>query len=124
MSKKIIVAEDDKFLANAYRVKLTKAGFEVHMASDGQEVIDLLSKPIVPDILILDLVMPNMDGFGVLTKLKANPTWSKLPIIVASNLGQKEDIDRAQSLGAKDYIVKTDLSLNDLIVKIKKIVGE
>jgi two-component system phosphate regulon response regulator PhoB/two-component system alkaline phosphatase synthesis response regulator PhoP len=120
--KNILVAEDDRFLANAYRVKLTKAGFNVTIASDGAETVELLRKSI-PDVLILDLVMPKKDGFTVLAEVKKDPVLSKVPVIVASNLGQKEDIDKAKSLGANDYIVKTDMSLNDIIEKIKKIAG-
>lgn len=120
--KNILVAEDDRFLANAYRVKLTKAGFNVTIASDGAETVELLRKSM-PDVLILDLVMPKKDGFTVLAEVKKDPVLSKVPVIVASNLGQKEDIDKAKSLGANDYIVKTDMSLNDIIEKIKKIAG-
>ncbi len=121
--KKLLVAEDDKFLANAYRVKLTKAGFEVLIVSDGQEALDSL-KTFKPDLILLDLVMPIKDGFTVLGELKKSPDWAKIPIIVASNLGQKEDIDKATALGTDGYIVKTDLSLNGLIEKINNMLGK
>lgn len=115
--KKILIVEDDRFLANAYRVKLTKAGFEIAMATDGQEAIDALQS-FIPDLILLDLVMPKKDGFAVLAELKANAKWKTIPVIVASNLGQREDIDRGMSLGATDYIVKSDIGLDDLINKI------
>ena len=115
--KKIFVAEDDKFLANAYRLKFTKAGFDVKIVRDGQELLNLL-KITVPDLIILDIIMPVKDGFVTLQELKANKSWSTIPIIVASNLGQKEDIDRAMSLGANDFIIKSDLSLVAVIQKI------
>lgn len=118
--KKILVAEDDTYLANAYRVKLTKAGFEVHNAQDGEEAIEMLSS-FKPDIILLDLVMPKKDGFAVLTDLKANPTLKDIPVIIASNLGQKEDIEKGLALGARGFFVKTDLSLNNLIEKINAI---
>ena len=120
--KKILVAEDDKFLGNAYRVKLTKAGFEVQIARDGQEATDML-QTFIPDIILLDLVMPVKDGFSTLEEIKNNPQLKSIPVIVASNLGQKEDTDRALSLGANDFIVKSDLSLNTLIEKIVGLVG-
>jgi two-component system phosphate regulon response regulator PhoB/two-component system alkaline phosphatase synthesis response regulator PhoP len=120
--KKILVAEDDKFLANAYRVKLTKSGFDVQLASDGSEVIKLL--PIfLPDLLILDIIMPVKDGFTTLSEIKSNPAYKDLPIIVASNLGQKEDVDKAMSLGATDFIVKSDLHLEDLITMVNKLLS-
>jgi two-component system alkaline phosphatase synthesis response regulator PhoP len=118
--KKIFVAEDDNFLANAYRVKLTKAGFEVFIAGDGNELIAELQKGI-PDLILLDLIMPVKDGFTTLQEIKANSAWVQIPVIVASNLGQKEDIDKAMQLGAKDFIIKSDLSMADLIIKINTI---
>lgn len=118
--KKILVAEDDKFLGNAYRVKLTKAGFDVQIARDGQEAMDIV-KTYNPDLILLDLVMPIKDGFTVLEELKKDPALQQIPVIVASNLGQKEDTDRGLQLGAADYFVKSDLSLNTIIEKINKL---
>ncbi len=120
--KKILVAEDDKFLASAYRVKLTKANYEVKLVFDGDETLKALST-FTPDIIILDLVMPKIDGFSVLSELKKNDSWKNIPVVVASNLGQSEDIVRATKLGARDYIVKTDLSMKKLIEKIETILS-
>ena len=120
--KKILVAEDDKFLGNAYRAKLTKEGFEVKIALDGEETIAALST-FTPDLILLDLVMPKKDGFTVLAELKKNPNFQKIPVIIASNLGQKEDIDRAMAEGADDYIVKSDLSMDDLMAKINSFIN-
>ncbi len=122
MAKKILIAEDDNFLANAYRVKLTKAGYEIKIASDGEETISAL-KSYTPDLVILDLVMPKKDGFAVLAEMKKNSLWSKIPCIVASNLGQKEDIDKAKSLGVTEYIIKTDLSMGKLMEQIRRAAG-
>ena len=120
--KKILVAEDDKFLANAYRVKLTKANFEVKIVNDGDEAIETL-KVFVPDLIILDLVMPGMDGFSVLETIKSSEEYKNIPVLVASNLGESEDIVKATKLGANDYIVKTELSMKKLIEKINSILG-
>lgn len=120
--KKILVADDDKFLANAYRVKFTKAGFDVKVARDGEEAFEIL-KTFMPDLMVLDLVMPVKDGFTTLEELKSNDSYKKIPVIVASNLGQKEDTEKALKLGAIDCIVKSDLSLDSLIKKINHIVG-
>ena len=114
---KILVVEDDNFLANAYRVKLSKEGFEVRLARDGDEAIASLSD-FMPDLIILDLVMPGKDGFTTLSELKANNKWESIPVLIASNLGQKEDIERGLKLGATDFIVKSNLSMNDFINKI------
>ncbi len=120
--KKILVAEDDKFLGNAYRAKLTKAGFEVQIARDGQEAMDMV-KTYLPDIILLDLVMPVKDGFTTLVELKNDPLLKNIPVLIASNLGQKEDTDRGMKLGASDYFVKSDLSLNTIIEKINNLIG-
>lgn len=118
--KKILVAEDDKFLANAYRIKLQKSGYEVKITTDGQETIDVL-KEFVPDVILLDLVMPVKDGFAALSEIKKSETLKYIPVVIASNLGQKEDIERGMKLGASDFIVKTDLSLDKLINKLNSL---
>lgn len=115
--KKILVVEDDNYLANAYRVKLTKAGFEVKNAYDGDEALNLL-QTFTPDIILLDIVMPKKDGFATLEEIKANEKWKNIPVIVSSNLGQKEDRDKGLQLGATDFFIKTDFTLNSLIEKI------
>jgi len=115
---KILIAEDDKFLSTAFQIKLTKLGYEVKIAGDGNEVLEIL-KTFTPDIILLDLIMPVKDGFGVLEELRAN----KIPVIIASNLGEKEEIDKGLSLGAKDYIIKSNMSLEDLDKKIKSYIG-
>jgi PleD family two-component response regulator len=74
----------------------------------------------VPDIILLDLIIPGQDGFHVLGEIRKSETLRNIPVIVASNLGQKEDIERAMSLGATDYIIKTDLSMKDVLEKIEK----
>jgi len=116
---KILVAEDDKFLTNAYKVKLTKAGFELHLASNGDEALAQIVS-CNPDVVLLDLMMPVRDGFSVLETMKKNPTMSKTPVIVASNLGQKSDIDRGLKLGAVDYIIKSDTSMDAIVQKVRK----
>lgn len=115
--KKILVVEDDKFLASAYRIKLTKAGFEIQLAFDGNDALTRL-ETYTPDLILLDLIMPVKDGFTTLQQLRADPRWQAIPVIVASNLGQKEDIDKSRELGANDFIVKSDTPLEFVINKI------
>jgi len=119
--KKILVAEDDKFLSNAYRVKLAKAGFEAKIVTDGLATMEAL-KTFIPDLILLDLVMPRKDGFAVLKELQADEKLKSIPVLVASNLGQKEDINKAMALGAKDFVVKSNMSLNQLIQKITSLI--
>lgn len=119
--KKILVVEDDTYLANAYRVKLTKAGFEVKIAFDGDEAINVL-QTFIPDLILLDIVMPKKDGFATLTEIKANEKWKNIPVILATNLEQKEDKEKGMKLGAYDFFIKTDFTLNALIEKINNII--
>lgn len=121
--KYILVAEDDKFLANAYRVKLEKENFDVRITKSGEETLAAL-KEKVPDLLILDLIMPDMDGFAVLGEINKDENLKKVPVVVASNLGQQEDVDKGINLGAIDYLIKSDLSLSSLVEKINKIVNK
>lgn len=116
----ILVAEDDKFLSAAYRVKLSKKGWHVTIVEDGHEVIDYLEKQ-KPSLILLDLIMPNMDGFEVLEAVAKVDPDHKIPIIVASNLGQKEDVDRALSLGARDFIIKSESTLDAIVAKIESL---
>jgi len=121
--KKILIAEDDKFLAAAYKAKLSKAEFDVLIAYDGEEAL-LKVEEFNPDIILLDIMMPKKDGIVVLKELRANPKWQTVPIIIASNLGQKQDKDQAMSLGASGYVIKSDLSLTDLILQIHQLLGQ
>ena len=116
---KILVVEDDKFLANAYRVKLEKLGFEVKIAMDGEEGL-VFAAEFVPDLILLDLVMPKKDGFTVLQELKADEKLKNIPVLVASNLGQKEDVDKAKELGAVDFVIKSDESLSSIVDKMRR----
>ena len=120
--KKVLIAEDDKFLGGAYRAKLQKAGFEVRIATDGVDGLAALDS-FNPDIVLMDLLMPKMDGFEMLRQLRAKPGYEKIPVIIASNLGQKEDIDRGMSLGATDYIIKSNIQLHEIVDKIAKLLG-
>ncbi|KKP37470.1 MAG: PAS domain S-box [Candidatus Roizmanbacteria bacterium GW2011_GWA2_32_13] len=115
---KIIIIEDDHFFQNFYSVKLNELGYQVEVANNGQEGIDKI-KVLLPNLILLDLIMPVKDGFQVLAELKNDPLLSKIPVIVFSTLGQESDIKKAIELGAKDYINK---SFFDFDVFIKRVV--
>lgn len=117
--KRILIIEDDQFLTEAYKAKLSHhKTIKIDIARDGKEALEKIAAE-KPDALILDLVMPNLDGFGFLEILKANN--SNIPVLVASNLGAPEDVKKAMELGAKDYFVKSDASVNDIINKVTSI---
>lgn len=117
-NKKILVGEDDTFLASAYKVKLEGAGFIVAIANDGNEVLTIADN-FTPDLILLDIIMPVRHGLVVLKDLKKG-IHKNIPVIIASNLGQTEDIKKGIALGAVDYIVKSDTSLEEIIAKINK----
>ncbi|MBP7842675.1 response regulator [Candidatus Woesebacteria bacterium] len=120
--KKVLIVEDDQFLANAYKLKLSKSGFEVMVATDGSEALTLL-KDFTPDIILLDLIMPNIDGFATLGALKKDEKLKSIPVIIASNLGQKEDIEKALALGAVDFIIKSNVSIEEIVQKVTAVIG-
>ena len=119
MSKTILVVEDDKFLRELIVQKLIKEGYEVVEATDGEQGIKKI-KEEKPDLVLLDLILPGIDGFEVLSKMKEDPGISSTPVIVLSNLGQKEDVERGLSLGAADYLIKAHFTPGEIIEKIKK----
>lgn len=116
--RRVLVAEDDKAYANIYRVKLTNEGFEVDIAVNGEEAIKK-AQTNKPDIILLDLIMPEKDGFDVLEVLKTNTALNKIPIIIFSNLGQEEDLERAKKMGASDYLIKANISIHEMVEKVK-----
>lgn len=120
--KKILIVEDDKALSKALSLKLGKAGFEVQTAFDGAEAIAALST-FLPDIILLDLVMPVKDGFSVLEDLQGMPQYKQIPVIITSNLSQVEDLERGMQLGAKDYLIKSDTSLVGMVEKVNLYLG-
>lgn len=117
---KILIVEDDKFLRDLIVQKLHKEGFAVLEAIDGENGIKV-TKEKKPDLILLDLILPGLDGFEVMKILKSDPATSQVPIIVLSNLGQKEDMDRALAGGAEDFMVKAHFTPGEIITKIKSV---
>lgn len=115
----ILIVEDDRFLARAYQSKLANAGFRLGTAYDGEEAIAMLGQE-KPDLMILDIIMPKKNGFEVLQEIQNHPEWKTIPVILLTNLGQEEDRKKGQELGAVDYIIKADFSLQEIVTLIKK----
>lgn len=116
----ILIAEDDRFISNAYRVKLEKEGFEVKIAVNGEEALNMMSERI-PDMAIIDLMMPIVDGFALLERMKKDERFKNIKVIIVSSLSQKEDLDRGMALGANDYIIKSEISIDDFVAKIRSL---
>ncbi|TSC72545.1 MAG: two-component system, OmpR family, phosphate regulon response regulator PhoB [Parcubacteria group bacterium Gr01-1014_70] len=120
--KYILLVEDDDVLRDMVARELIAAGFETEIAGDADEVIEELKKR-PPDMILLDVVLPGKDGFQILEKIKRDPQFTSIPIIMLTNLGKKEDIQRAVSLGALDFFIKSDQPLTRLVERIKKHFG-
>lgn len=121
MAKNILIVEDDEFLRNLLNTKLSSEGFKVTFAIDGQEGIKKI-KDEKPSLILLDLLLPLVDGFEVLESAKNNADTKSIPVIILSNLDRKEDIDKGLKMGAIDYIIKSQFTIEEIIKKIKQAV--
>lgn len=120
---KILIVEDDAFLAGIYAGKFEKEGFKVVLAQDGELALKTAKKEL-PDIVLLDILLPKLDGFEVLEQLKADAGLRHIPVILLTNLGQKEDVDRGLKLGAADYLIKAHFMPAETVDKVKKVLAD
>lgn len=116
--KKILIIEDDEHVSKVYEMKFSKEGYSTVFVSNGEEAVEKITSE-KPDLIILDLMVPRKDGFVILEEVKSTPSVSNIPIIVLSNLGGKSDQDRALALGAKEYMVKVNYSMQEVIDRAK-----
>lgn len=117
IKKKIIVVEDDPFLYKVFSVKLVSAGFEAVSVKDGLHVVDIVKKEL-PNLILLDVMLPHKSGFDILVELKQDEATKDIPVFIMSNLGQEAEMKRGLELGAKEYLVKTNIKLDDMVEKI------
>lgn len=121
--KTVLLVEDDKFLSTLLKNRLEKEGLVVTHASDGEEAVNILRSGQKPDLTLLDVILPKKNGFEVLEEIQQDPGMTHLPIIIISNLGQDTDVARGKSLGAIEYYVKAQTSIDDLVAKVKSFIG-
>ncbi|OGG61248.1 hypothetical protein A3C87_01470 [Candidatus Kaiserbacteria bacterium RIFCSPHIGHO2_02_FULL_49_34] len=116
----VLVVEDDSFVNKAYQTKFAFEEIPAQFALDGESALDMLREAgsKLPAVVLLDLMMPGMNGFEVLEQMKGNAKWKDVPVIILSNLGQEEDRERGLKLGAVDYLVKADTKIADIVTKI------
>lgn len=119
---KILVVEDDKFLRELIVRKLEGENYDISQAIDGEEGIKKIREE-KPDLVLLDLILPGIDGFDVLAKVKEDVQTSQIPVIILSNLGQREDIEKGLKLGAADYLIKAHFTPTEIINKIKAVMA-
>jgi DNA-binding response OmpR family regulator len=122
--KKIMIIEDDYFVMDIYHTKLTQAGFDVIGAKDGLEALKKLQEEKqIPDLILLDIIMPYLGGLEVLEKVKKDDQLKEIPVILLTNLSQKTEIDRGMELGAKDYLIKSHFTPSEVLEKINGILN-
>ena len=121
LKKKILWVEDDKLIGTILAKKLTSSGFDLFHAKSGEEALEAL-KQTIPDVIVLDLLLPGMNGFDILTKINEDPGFKNVPVMILSNLSKPSDIDRAKTLGAKRFLIKAASSLEDIVREVRLLV--
>jgi len=112
--KRILIAEDDAFLVQIYESKLSQLDYEVVIVTDGDAVLTSIAEQL-PDVLVLDIMLPKMNGFDILNTIKSTPQYTHIPVLIASNLGQREDFEKAKELGASEYLVKSQMGIGEIV---------
>lgn len=119
---KILIVEDDEFLANIYQTKFEIEGFKVFVAGDGEQGLKFAGTK-EPEIILLDVLLPKLDGFAVLEQLKKDSATKDIPVILLTNLGQKEDVQKGLKMGAVDYLIKAHFKPSETVDKVKKVLS-
>jgi CheY-like chemotaxis protein len=122
MPKKILLVEDEEIMIDLLQRKLTAEGYDISVARDGEEGLKAMRR-VKPDLVLLDIIMPKMGGFEVMEEMNKDKELKKIPVIVISNSGQPVEIDKAQQLGAKDWLIKTEFDPQEVVDKVKKQIG-
>ncbi|MEA2097470.1 MAG: response regulator [Patescibacteria group bacterium] len=117
---KVLIIEDDSYISDMYKIKFESENFETIIANNGVKGLKFLEKN-VPDIILLDIVMPKVDGFSVLKEIKKNLKLNEVPVVFLTNLSQKENIERGFELGASSYIIKAHFTPSEVVKKIREV---
>lgn len=117
---KILIVDDDPFILDMYALKFREQGFDVEVARDGKEGLNKI-KEYEPEVVLLDVVMPILDGFDVMRELKKEKAGPTIRVILLTNLGQKDDVERGMQLGAYDYIIKAHFTPSEVVDKVRNI---
>jgi CheY-like chemotaxis protein len=121
---KILIVDDDHFLVNMYAIKFKASGFEVYTSLDGADTLNKLKDGLVPDVVMLDMVMPAMDGIEILSRIRKENYIPKASVVILSNQSQPSDIERAKALDIQGYIVKATTIPSEVVAEVQKILQE
>ncbi|OHA61151.1 MAG: hypothetical protein A2556_00040 [Candidatus Vogelbacteria bacterium RIFOXYD2_FULL_44_9] len=121
--KSVLITDDDKFLSDMYSIKFSESGFEVKVAGSGAECLALVGGGFHPDIFLVDIIMQEMDGFQLIENLKTKNLIGEGTVIVLSNLGQREDVEKGLAVGADGYIVKANATPTEVVTKVQEIMA-
>ena len=124
MAKSILIIEDDEFLLGLEATKLKKKGYEMLTALNSVEAFKIMESGTKIDLILLDLLLPDVDGFMILEKIRQNKDFKETPVIVFSNLSEDKDIEKAKSLGISEFMIKSSFTLDELSTKVKELIGE
>jgi CheY-like chemotaxis protein len=119
--RKIMLVEDDPFILDIYHIKLVEAGYQVSFAANGLEAIKKLEEGDIPQLMLLDIVMPYMDGRDVLKSMRENELWKDIPVILLTNISEKQQVEEAFKYGVKDYLIKTHFTPSEVIEKVEEV---
>lgn len=119
--KKILLIEDDPLLIDIYSTKLQQSGFEIVVVEQGEKALAAIQSE-TPDLVLLDIVLPHTDGWDILKNLKESEELKHIPVVVLSNLGQKEEIEKGLNLGAVKYLIKAHYTPSEIVQEIVKLV--
>ncbi|MFH0739907.1 MAG: response regulator [bacterium] len=123
MTKSIFLVEDDPFLIDIYSKKFQKSGFDIKAADSASKLFQLLEEKI-PEVILLDIVLPQMDGWSILKKIRENKAWDTCQIIIFSNLSQKEEVEKGLALGANKYLIKSQHTPLEIVQEVEKILKD
>jgi DNA-binding response OmpR family regulator len=122
--KKILLVEDDAFINDIYQTKLKESGFEVIVSEDGLNALKKMEDGLTPDLILLDVMMPYLDGMEFLKKIRAKEEWKAIPVILLTNLFHKENIDEGMDLGANDYLIKSHFTPSEVLEKVVSLLSK
>lgn len=124
MAKTVFIVEDDAFLQGLEATKLKKEGYNILTAANGNEAFKIIDSKVNVDLILLDLMLPEVDGFTILKRVREQSAIPKVPVVVFSNLSEEKDIEKAKKLGISEFLIKSNFNLDELTEKVKELIGQ